>query len=452
MSGIRVAVVVDFPGAGRLNPMLAITAALADRTDVAEVGSFGPPGLSDSFTRAGARHETVEAPPGKAVANPGVPHFAHRAFLLPRADVQDYVERIREFAPDVVLADGFSLRGLVAARHLKVPHVCMLVGLGYYAIGDDLLNEHGLPHPALSEANDYYRDTFGVDVLGEGMLPVLFPSAELAIATGLDSLPVPKDTITTPGLAELLDQYARVCVFVGPCLSEVRFTPPEYRSPGGTGAGETAGPHDRRAPFPFHILDDAVADGRRIVLFAPGTVLTNFRLHAPFGGAPTGREFLAARLNELVQAFGGDRQVLVVASIGKLAAGDEPDWPDNFVVRDFVPQLVLLNRYADAFISHMGWNSMVESLLAGVPMVALPGLGDQFLDARAAIAENVAVVRWPLENVHAGCDSQRLKAAVLDVLDDPSHRAACKAFGSRLVDAGGAERAAQLVVERARTT
>lgn len=70
--------------------------------------------------------------------------------------------------------------------------------------------------------------------------------------------------------------------------------------------------------------------------------------------------------------------------IGRAGIGKEEDampdgfvFPDNFIVKRFLPQKHLL-PVIDCFISHGGANSLQESLISGTPLVVMPFFGDQF--------------------------------------------------------------------------
>ena len=56
--------------------------------------------------------------------------------------------------------------------------------------------------------------------------------------------------------------------------------------------------------------------------------------------------------------------------------------PANWLVREFLPQVAVLERAALA-VTHGGNNSVTESLLFGVPMLVLPFSTDQFAGAAA---------------------------------------------------------------------
>ncbi|TKY63247.1 UDP-glycosyltransferase 90A1 [Spatholobus suberectus] len=71
---------------------------------------------------------------------------------------------------------------------------------------------------------------------------------------------------------------------------------------------------------------------------------------------------------------------------------DEWDLPCGFeervkgrgmVIREWVDQReILMHESVEGFVSHCGWNSVLESICAGVPIVAWPMMAEQYLNAR----------------------------------------------------------------------
>src|SRR5438067_10614640 len=82
-----------------------------------------------------------------------------------------------------------------------------------------------------------------------------------------------------------------------------------------------------------------------------------------------------------LEAF-ADSDRKVVLSVGKwtniAALGSVPR---NIIVKEFVPQLELLQRTA-LFVTHGGMNSVSEALYYGVPFVVIPQTADQNLAGR----------------------------------------------------------------------
>jgi UDP:flavonoid glycosyltransferase YjiC (YdhE family) len=361
--------------------------------------------------------------------------------VRPVQAIEETMRHAAEFSPDVVFYDVFSVYGLLVARHLGIPSASFVTFPGYGALGEDFGETHPADSPSLHAANEVYRKLFDVDVLGAGFLPVLFPSCDLSLVSAIESMAPP-----VPANWKVLPPGTGPSAFVGPCVGPVRIAldeMPDARTP-------APGLQDRTAPFPFDHLEQARRGCRKVVLFSLGTVLTDFRFNSPVGGARTGRDFLRRMLQHVVDALAKAPDTAVIVATGSLLRHEEaPAWPEGFIVRNFVPQQELLNGYVDAFITHHGMNSTTESVLAGVPMVSLPGVGDQIANAEAAVRSGSAVSLWDLRDPYGSCTADRLRQAVRTALYDPAPARACAELRAALRATGGAEQAAQLLVELA---
>ena len=179
----------------------------------------------------------------------------------------------------------------------------------------------------------------------------------------------------------------------------------------------------RRAPadvisFPWDKLD-----GRALVYASLGT-LQNRR-------EPTFRCFAEACMGLDVQ--------LVLTHGGGLDERARFDLPGDPVVVSYAPQLELLSR-ASLTLTHAGLNTVLDSLACGVPLVAVPITYEQ-----PAIARRV---EWcgagrvvPFSKLDAG----RLRAAIRDVLANPSFKASADRVRDSIRQAGGVTRAADLI-------
>lgn len=87
----------------------------------------------------------------------------------------------------------------------------------------------------------------------------------------------------------------------------------------------------------------------------------------------------------------GIRVALAVGSADRASLGD---LPPTWLVREFLPQVALLEEAAAA-VTHGGNNSITEAMTFGVPLVVLPFSTDQFAGAAAVEAAGFGVVLPP---------------------------------------------------------
>jgi MGT family glycosyltransferase len=120
------------------------------------------------------------------------------------------------------------------------------------------------------------------------------------------------------------------------------------------------------------------------------------------------------------------------------AALKEP--PTNFLIAPHVPQLEVLSR-ADLFISHGGMNSTMESLWFGVPLVVVPQMIEQEMNAHR-VQELGLGLALDKETLTA----EKLRAAVEQVAHDPSLYARVQAMQQEIRQAGGYQRAADAII------
>ncbi|KAK7304217.1 hypothetical protein RJT34_15340 [Clitoria ternatea] len=86
----------------------------------------------------------------------------------------------------------------------------------------------------------------------------------------------------------------------------------------------------------------------------------------------------------------------------------------GLVIRGWAPQvLILRHRAVGAFLTHCGWNSVLESVVAGVPMLAWPMSADQFVNA-TLLVEELKVAKRVCEGAKAVPDSDELSRVLAD--------------------------------------
>lgn len=86
-----------------------------------------------------------------------------------------------------------------------------------------------------------------------------------------------------------------------------------------------------------------------------------------------------------VSAFRNTDYYVCMAIGKKCEVSQLGEFPQNFMIKSFLPQLKILKR-ADVFITHAGFNSVNEALYFGVPMLALPQVNDQHKVAKRLVS------------------------------------------------------------------
>ncbi|RDI42531.1 glycosyltransferase [Nocardia mexicana] len=102
-----------------------------------------------------------------------------------------------------------------------------------------------------------------------------------------------------------------------------------------------------------------------------------------------------------------------------------------------------LLRHADVVVGGGGHGLLAKSLLAGVPVVTVPGGGDQWELANRAARQGSSVVVRPFTG-------EAVRAAVRQVLDEPSFRAAARAASATAADVADPVEICRRVLDTAR--
>jgi glycosyltransferase, MGT family len=142
-----------------------------------------------------------------------------------------------------------------------------------------------------------------------------------------------------------------------------------------------------------------------------------------------------------LQAFSGSVAKVVMSVGKKVDIKDLGEIPDNFIIRNYVPQLEVLKN-TDVFISHGGLNSVSESLYYSVPIVAIPQANDQPMVAKRLV-ELGAGVSIKMEEA----TPQFLKEKSDMLLENDSYKEAAQRIGKSFREAGGYKAGADYIMD-----
>jgi zeaxanthin glucosyltransferase len=129
---------------------------------------------------------------------------------------------------------------------------------------------------------------------------------------------------------------------------------------------------------------------------------------------------------------------IVIAHGGGLSERDMASLPGSPIVRAFVPQRAVLGR-ADFAITHAGFNTVMDALSLGVPMVAMPITFEQPATGARLKRAGAAVV------LQRRRTAGRIAAAIDKVLADPSYRRSAQSLQEEIQSAGGVRLAADII-------
>ncbi len=313
-------------------------------------------------------------------------------------------QTLRRAGVDLVLADQNEPAAASVAERLDLPFVSVCPGL-------PLNREPAIPPPFFGWN---YRDTplarirnrAGMLVADRLIAPINRTLNRHRRDWGLSRIRTPDDTFS---------REAQLCQLTQD------FDFPRRRLPSGFHyVGPLIDGYGRRVPFPYERLN-----GKPLVYVSLGTLQN-----------PASNYFrLIARA-----CAGLDLQVVIAA--GSNGAGMLSDLEGSPLVVQYAPQLELLARAA-LTITHAGLNTVMQSLLFGVPMVAIPLTHDQPATAARIAHSGTGEVIPPraLNNV------EKLTASIRRVLENPCFRRRAERVRESIRSAGGAERGAD-VVER----
>ncbi|OBI36749.1 glycosyl transferase [Mycobacterium sp. E1386] len=291
------------------------------------------------------------------------------------------VPALRDLAPDLVVSDVITAGGGMAAELLGIPwielnpHPLYLPSKGLPPIGSGLAPGTGL--------RGRLRDATMRALTARSWRAGLRQRAAVRVEIGLparDPGPLRRLIATLPALEVPRPDWPAEAVLVGPLHFE---------------------PTDRVLEIP--------AGSGPVLVVAPSTAMTGTEGLAEVGLA-------CLRPGETLPA--GSR--LVVSRLGG-ADLRVPPW----AVVGLGSQAELL-RHADLVICGGGHGMVAKTLLAGVPLVAVPGGGDQWEMANRVVRQGSGRLIRPLT-------AEALVAAVNDVLSSPRYREAAQAAAASIV-------------------
>ncbi len=327
----------------------------------------------------------------------GLPQMIRSTASMTKLLLDALPSRLRQLGVDAVIADSVEPAGSLVARYLDLPFITAVTGL-------PMLREENVPPPFLgwayrSDAVGRNRNAGGYAISDLLLRPISKTIASYARRWGLD--------------ADQRHQWSQI-LQVAQCPAGLDFprteTPSSFRYGGPWRLNE---PADRPVD----------KDGRPLI-------------YCSLGSLQGQRRGLFSTMTRACAAVGARA---IVAHGGGLSHAEASALPGNPIVRAFWAQSSVL-PLCSAAILHGGFNTVLDALAAGVPIIAVPLGFEQPATAARLKRTGAGRIVSPRAVSH-----RTLVSTLHQVLSEPSYRTAAQRLGDEIRRSGGVAEAASAV-------
>ena len=330
---MRKAIFLNFPTHGCINPLLATVSELVDRGE--KVIYYCTEEFRNKIEQTGAKFRPYNGLINKFKIENDDLSKALKLNVEMTVDKLDHnLKTIRKESPDYIVHDSLCTWGKHMAAILRIPAVNLMHSFPVTESSISFSKETAL---LLTKVGLYkIKNKFMKNS------PKRFLKKKYNINLSLGDTLINKEGLnivyTSKQMEPDIFQTEKSFVFVGPSLFFKK----------------------EQTDFPFDKLD-----GRKVIYISLGTLHNN---NSSF-------------YSTCIEAF-TDSEFNVVISVGNQIHPNEfSDLPNNFIIRQSVPQQKLLEK-VELFITHAGMNSVNEAIYCGVPMLLLPHQFEQKMIAQ----------------------------------------------------------------------
>src|ERR1700733_2373851 len=408
--------VLSYKGTGHLNPLIALSRQLTARghrvtffqrpeleTRVRQYGlEFSPIGRARSTSgehgRADSQHSTLS----------GIAGLRYRL----RRIINDMEMFLRE-APSALTQAGIDAL-IIDEIALPGPTLAQMLHLPYFVVSTSVPHHFGWAVPP--SLSGYKDSTSYFDRVQNMLLQVSVLRMRGPIRRRLDDYRRKAGLGPIREIQKVFPELAHIAQ-LPQCLDFPRSMLPNNFYYTGPFVDEAVRPS---VEFPWNRLD-----GRPLI-------------YASLGTAQKSQPVIFRLIAEACQEL--DLQ-LVISLGGRLDPDILDGLPGQPLVVRYAPQLELLRR-AEVVITHGGLNTVLEALMEGKPMIAIPMAHDQ-----PAVAARLAWLKisevLPVKRLSA----KQLRVALVKILKNASYRDAAMEVQARIRSARGLERAVEVIEE-----
>lgn len=381
----------SLPAHGHVNPSLTLVSELVARGE--HVIYYCSDAFAEKVQGTGAHFRSYDHPFLAHFA--ATPDVAYRLMKAAQVLLDDELARLQEDALDYIIHDATAPWGACIAEALGLPAIASVTTVAFNEHVHTLAEGAGIVPENIMELFAHYQARADASQVRK----------EIQQTYGIQG-PRTTDMFSVYGQLNIVYTSAFFQPFSETFDERFKFVGPVF-----SGRRETV-------DFPWDRLDHEV-----LVYVSPGT---SYNRDAAF-------------YQTCFEALNPVDCQMVVSTGAAWAAEALENKPGHSIVRSYVPQLEILQRAA-VFITRGGMNSISESLYYGVPVVVIPYMAEQAVNARR-VEQLGAGIHLKRKEV----TSPTLRAAVQKILTDERYRVNSVKIGDSFREAGGVQKAVDAI-------
>jgi len=392
---------LSIPSHGHMNPMMGLADELVNQGE--EVTFFSSEEFKKSIEELGAEfkyykedlnifQKKEEKPTEDSSKKKPLTGLAS-ALLHPEIFIDDLLKEIQGLKFDYIVFSAAYPYAKLISQILQIPSIA---SYAVFATKDELFNKKtnqeneapkkspfGLNLEIIEKFKKVRRnliEKYKIEV-PENLMDLFFNKGDLNIV------------YTSKYFIKNINNYDDSFIFIGPPVYKKKYN----------------------VDFPFEKIT-----GKKVIYISLGTIFSNH----------------SKELNDLFfEAFAHTDYIVVMAA--HKVNFTQMEIPENFIIRDYVPQLEIL-KHSNVAITHAGMNSIGDLLYHKIPFISIPLGADQFFLANRA-EELGATIVLDLNTI----TPEIIRNAVKTITTDSGYAENISKISNSFIEAGGYKKAAE---------
>lgn len=390
---------------GHINPTLGLIKSLVSKGE--EILYFSNEKFRDKIVGTGAifksYEDTVNFTPREGDSLETLVVFAYYILDKTKAVKEQFLSEIKAFGPQYIIHDAFCYWGKEIAASLDIPGISLTANFPFISEMNRIDSEFFIKYVLRAEDNPLFKKYGRQADVSRKLLNKLSKTIESKYK--VENTDVINDIFASKEGLNIIFSSRDFQIYAEAFDESYYF------------AGYNIYPEFELQSFSLQVPDNKIRGKRPLIYLAFGSLLDKLE------------DLYMSCFKAL-----GSLDVQVVLSLGNFQGKlVEEEIPANFIIKKWVPQISLLKQ-ADLFITHGGANSIYEAICCSVPQLVIPQAFDEFMGG--VMVEHSGT---GLNLQDTSPSPERIKTAVLKILNDDNYQITCQKIQNSFLDSGGTE-------------